>query len=331
MEAKDISIIYVFGRKDTWQDYLNGKEVPWLKIGQTTCLLDEDKWIGAANRVRQEKHTGIPVTCRLYEVFSYPYKTGAIDSTFRKILTDDMYKVENSIDNNKEITDPYELKAGNEFVYNVTRSQILNAQAKYEHRLLLDSMKNQKGGGDNSLLRKLILDNQISPFDDIENDSDVECSLVSVETKGLDPLMKKIYDAIPSHIKSAYQPALYDGKRYIILKSSRKGFWYSAGYSTRYRQCSVAYETKGGEKKRDELNSLGIDSPSFQIEELQGIKNQNKWAWRVTGSLDQTENQVIKWFVDNISAMCSHFENLGTQGVSKSEGKAIVSEESSSD
>ena len=327
MEAKDVSIIYVFGPKDTWQDYLNGKEVPWLKIGQTTCLLDEDKWIGAANRVRQEKHTGIPVTCRLYEVFSYPYKNGAIDTAFRRILTNDMYKVENSLDNNRQITDQYELKAGNEFVYNVTRSQILNAQAKYEHRLLLDSMQTPKKGQDNSLLKRLVLDNQISPFDDIENDPEGGFT----DTKTLDPLMKKVFDALPSDIKSRYKPVIYGGKRYILLKSSRKGFGYSAGYSTRYRQCSVAYETTGGEEKRNELNSIGTDSPNLQIEELQGTKNQNKWAWRVTGSLDQTEDQVVKWFVDNISAMCSHFENLEAQVGSKSEGNAIISEEISLD
>ena len=34
--------------------------------------------------------------------------------------------------------------------------------------------------------------------------------------------------------------------RYLLIHSSRKGFWYSAAYSIRSRQIGVAYETYGG-------------------------------------------------------------------------------------
>jgi hypothetical protein len=306
MESKDVTIIYVFGPKESWQDYLRGMAVPWLKIGQTRCKLNEDKWQGAATRVRAEKHTGIPVTCRFYEVFSYPFRAGALDTDFRAILTADMFNLANSIDNNKQITDPYEIKAGNEFVYNVTRSQILNAQAKFEHGLLVESLQKQNDDPVRSLLERLILDNQVSPFDDIETDTE-DGSTKSEGYKNPDPLMKRVYENLPEEIGRI--TSLFDANHhYIIIKSARKGFWYSAGYSTRYRQTYVAYETKGGEKSRDMIRSLKLECDELRLSEQQGTKNKNKWSWRVTGSLDQTEDQVITWFVDNIKSMYSLFD-----------------------
>ncbi len=304
MKDKEISIIYIFGPSRLWQDYMSGKPVSWLKIGKTNGNLSDDKWTRAAKRVNQESHTGIPETSRLYEVYSYPFQRGNYDDVFRKILTDDMFSLENSKTNNKLISDPYEIKAGDEFVYNVTRKQIQKARNDYEHGLIISNFKNKES---DQLLKDLVLSNQISPFDEVEVIDNMSTQKVN-GGKNPDPLMKRLYDSLPESIKSL--ATLNNGERYhyITIKSKRSNFWYSAAYSTRSRQISVAYETYGGEKSRDEIRSLNIECNAFILEEQQGTKNPEKWSWRVTGSLDQSEDDVIAWFIEKILAVYTLFE-----------------------
>ena len=111
----------------------------WLKIGETHSQ-DEtsDKLEIAMARVRLETHTGIQYTCRLYDAFEYPYKSKT-DDAIRKILAEELFDLGTSKATNKNITDPYEIKAGQEYVYGATRDQIKNALAVFERNLLLDN------------------------------------------------------------------------------------------------------------------------------------------------------------------------------------------------
>lgn len=299
MDKKEILIIYVFGPSRLWQDYINGKVISWLKIGKTSCNYGEDKWEIAAKRINATRHTGIPETSRLYEVFSYPFKNSREDDIFRKILTDDMFTLDNSKAKNKQILDPYEIKAGEEFVYEVTRNQIHNAQAKYEHRLILN---NYKKSNKNNLLMDLIVSNHDYSFEDVE----VKTHPTSQNSPN--SLMVKLCEALPNNIKE--NTTLYNGEqyRYITIKSNRKGFWYMAALSLRYRQITVAYETYKGEKGRNEIDTLNLDYKNLPIALQQGKKKPEKWSWQVTENLNESEDEVIQWFVDKITKMYSIFE-----------------------
>ena len=138
------TIIYVFGPKRLSPQYSSNTELKlqeggWLKIGQTSEENDNiDKWESAMVRINQEVRTGIPEVCQLFEVFEYPEQTGKTDDTVRSLLTDDIYNLECSKVHNQNI-DKYEIRAGREFVYGVTRSQVVNAIAKFERNLILDN------------------------------------------------------------------------------------------------------------------------------------------------------------------------------------------------
>ena len=195
----NISLIYVFGPKRQWQDYFNGKKVDWLKIGKHSCPPTSDKWEEAVKYINSRAHTGIPEICRVYEVFSFPFMSGDYDDIFRRILTDDMFTLDNSKALNKLPRDPYEVKAGDEFVYNVDRNQIANARKSFEHGILLDLLSNCPNP-DSDIIRQLIIDNQTSPFD--TEDTDGEEGKTPIERKGNpDPLMKKLYESLPEEIR----------------------------------------------------------------------------------------------------------------------------------
>ena len=306
MKTKQVSLIYIFGPKRLWQDYLQGKPISWVKIGKHDCNDGEDKWTSAVKRINSISHTGIPEPSRLYEVFAYPHQKGNYDDDFRNILTQELYTINNSKTNNRLIDDPFEIKAGKEFVYDVNRDQIRNAKKVYERDLMLKFDKSLL-----PVLQDMILANQINPFDELEVADTMNKSSKQPGSKRPDPLMEKVYNNLPEYIKSITTPSSGERYRYVLIKSERPGFGYSASYSIRKRLISVAYETFGGEKSRDEIRAYGYASRGLQIEEQQGSKRADKWAWRVTGSLDQPEDQVVAWFVENICEMYSLFENLG--------------------
>ena len=136
------TIIYVFGPKRLASLYFANKELElknggWLKIGLTSSSDDGmDKRDLAIKRINPESRTGIPEVCQLFDVFEYPEQQGKTDDKIRNILTDDIYNLECSRIHNKEI-EKHEIKAGSEFVYGVTRNQVFNAVAKFEHDLIL--------------------------------------------------------------------------------------------------------------------------------------------------------------------------------------------------
>lgn len=313
------TIIYVFGPKRLSPQYSSNTELKlqeggWLKIGQTSEENDNiDKWESAMVRINQEVRTGIPEVCQLFEVFEYPEQTGKTDDTVRSLLTDDIYNLECSKVHNQNI-DKYEIRAGHEFVYGVTRSQVLNAIAKFERNLILDNYG--KEGFDN--LMQMIKDNNSgdSPLEiNQDMDSSAEIS-TNKKSEWCDYLWNSVIDKIKSTIGSSISNP--KGRPYINFNSPRrKDFFYDCGYSVRYGITTVTISTLNGEhakKQMDEFiakNDVLTQLPNLKLK--QGTKQKNKWAWLITDTLDKTDDELVNWFADTILKFYSIFENIEGQ------------------
>lgn len=313
------TIIYVFGPKRLSPQYfsnteLNQHEGGWLKIGQTSEDNDNiDKWKSAMVRINQEVRTGIPEVCQLFEVFEYPDQTGNTDDNIRSLLTDDIYNLECSKVHNQNI-DKYEIRAGREFVYGVTRSQVLNAIAKFERNLILDNYG--KKGFDN--LMQMIKDNN-SGESPLEINQDIDSSAeVSTNKKSewCDNLWNSIIDKIKGTIGSSISNP--KGRPYISFNSpSRKDFFYDCGYSVRYGITTITISTFNGEKAKEEMddfitkNNILTLLPDLKLK--QGTRQKDKWAWLITGTLNKPDEELVNWFADNILKFYSIFENIDGQ------------------
>ena len=313
------TIIYVFGPKRLSPQYSSNTELKlqeggWLKIGQTSEENDNiDKWESAMVRINQEVRTGIPEVCQLFEVFEYPEQTGNTDDAIRSLLTDDIYNLECSKVHNQNI-DKYEIRAGREFVYGVTRSQVLNAIAKFERNLILDNYG--KEGFDN--LMQMIKDNNSgdSPLE-INQDIDPSAEIsTNKKSEWCDNLWNSVIDKIKSTIGSSISNP--KGRPYINFNSPRrKDFFYDCGYSVRYGITTVTISTLNGEDAKTQMdefiakNDVLTQLPDLKLK--QGTKQKNKWAWLITDTLDKTDDELVNWFADTILKFYSIFENIERQ------------------
>lgn len=313
------TIIYVFGPKRLSPQYSSNTELKlqeggWLKIGQTSEENDNiDKWESAMVRINQEVRTGIPEVCQLFEVFEYPEQTGNTDDAIRSLLTDDIYNLECSKVYNQNI-DKYEIRAGREFVYGVTRSQVLNAIAKFERNLILDNYG--KEGFDN--LMQMIKDNNSgdSPLE-INQDIDPSAEIsTNKKSEWCDNLWNSVIDKIKSTIGSSISNP--KGRPYINFNSPRrKDFFYDCGYSVRYGITTVTISTLNGEDAKTQMdefiakNDVLTQLPDLKLK--QGTKQKNKWAWLITDTLDKTDDELVNWFADTILKFYSIFENIEGQ------------------
>lgn len=313
------TIIYVFGPKRLSPQYSSNTELKlqeggWLKIGQTSEENDNiDKWESAMVRINQEVRTGIPEVCQLFEVFEYPEQTGNTDDAIRSLLTDDIYNLECSKVHNQNI-DKYGIRAGREFVYGVTRSQVLNAIAKFERNLILDNYG--KEGFDN--LMQMIKDNNSgdSPLE-INQDIDPSAEIsTNKKSEWCDNLWNSVIDKIKSTIGSSISNP--KGRPYINFNSPRrKDFFYDCGYSVRYGITTVTISTLNGEDAKTQMdefiakNDVLTQLPDLKLK--QGTKQKNKWAWLITDTLDKTDDELVNWFADTILKFYSIFENIEGQ------------------
>lgn len=157
MEEK-ITIIYVFGPKKCYEDYQNNicldTDGTWVKIGQTniTCNLSDfddisclknDIYNKSLYRIKQEVRTGIPVITKLYDAYIFPHESRKTDGEIRDILCKELYSLENSKANNKNLEDG-DIPAGEEFVYGVCKKNIQNAINNYVSIALLRCDKNHE-------------------------------------------------------------------------------------------------------------------------------------------------------------------------------------------
>jgi len=151
----NFTIVYVFGPEQCEDKYLNNdvlkrEAMEWVKIGQTDFvgniedvtpeILKEQSMA----RIKGEIRTGIPVTCKIYDVFIFPkiiengvQKNIKIDGLIRGKLCNELYDdIENSMQINKEVrADKTRIQAGDEFVYGASRPKILYAVQSYDHEL----------------------------------------------------------------------------------------------------------------------------------------------------------------------------------------------------
>ena len=312
------TIIYVFGPKRLSSQYfsnteLNREDGGWLKIGQTSETDDnKDKWESAMGRINQEVRTGIPEVCQLFDVFEYPEMSGNVDDRIRDLLTNDIYDLECSKAHNQNL-DKYEIKAGREFVYGVTRNQVLNAIAKFERDLILE--RYGKEGFDDFM--ELIKRNNSgeSPLEpDTEDESD------NAQANGNEAqeakiawcnhlwgrVIAKVKDKVP-HVSNP------TGRPYINFKSpSHEGFTYDCGYSTRYNMATVDIYTTGGEDAKNKMQAFiaenNVLSMLPDLKQKPGARQANKWAWLVSDTLDKSEDDLVDWFANTIISFYNAFE-----------------------
>lgn len=310
------TIIYVFGPKRLSSLYfsnaeLNQQDGGWLKIGQTSEVNDNiDKWDSAMKRIHGEARTGIPEVCQLFDVFEYPEQKGNTDDKIRSLLTNDIYNLESSISHNQDIVERYEIKAGRDFVYGVTRSQVLNAIAKFERNLILENY--DKDGFDN--LMKMIKDNNnVEPLFELNKDDDSN-DMISCDKKAewCDNLWNSVINKISNTINANITNP--KGRPYIYFDSpSRKGFFYDCGYSVRYGITTVFIGTLKGEDAKAEMetfiNTNDVLKLLPDLKLKQGTKNEKKWAWFVSETLDsKSDEELANWFVGTILKFYKIFE-----------------------
>lgn len=316
------TIIYVFGPKRLSARYfsnteLNQEDGGWLKIGQTSETDDNrDKWECAMGRIYQETRTGIPEVCQLFDVFEFPDMSGNVDDRIRDLLTNDVYNLECSKIHNQNI-DKYEIKAGREFVYGVTRNQVLNTIAKFERDLILEHY----GKEDFEDFMELIKHNNSGelPFEPESDSTDIPVTSNEVSDAKViwcnniwERVIARVKDKVQSHINNPM------GRPYIGFKSpTHEGFVYDCGYSVRYNTVTVSIYTTNGEKAKDYMqNFISNNNVLSQLPNLKqrpGAKQDGKWIWLATDTLDKTDEELVNWFVDTILKFYSIFENIEGQ------------------
>lgn len=315
----DRTIIYVFGPKRLASLYVSGQELTlennggWVKIGQTKESDDNvNKWDSAMKRVTQETHTGIPEVCLLLDVFEYPFQKGNADDYLRKLLAETLYELRTSKNENKCV-EKSEIKAGREFVYGVTRTQIRNAFALYERNLILEC------SNDNEKMKTLIdfiVKNNTSddtPSDNDKGDDAMTVNGSDISIEGFDSLWENVKNRINNRIENHVSTP--QGRPYIFIKNKNfnkdKKFEYTCQISVRSGIISVAFNAYGGENERDNINAY-LDNNDDKLSNIvlkQGAKDKEKWAWCVLDSLDKSNDELIDWFENTFFSMYKVFES----------------------
>lgn len=229
-----------------------------------------------------------------------------------------MYCLECSKMHNQSV-DKYEIKAGREFVYGVTRNQVLNAVAKFERDLILDYYG--KDGFEDFM--ELIKHNNSGelPFEPVTEGAPTDAPATSNEAPDAnvvwcntiwEKVIERVKDKVQSHINNPM------GRPYIGFKSpNHEGFAYDCGYSVRYNTVTVSIYTTNGEKAKDYMqNFISNNNVLSQLPNLKqrpGAKQDGKWIWLATDTLDKTDEELVNWFVDTILKFYSIFENIEGQ------------------
>ena len=305
------TVIYIFGPKRLSEDYYKGNQLSienggWLKIGLTSCNLDEDPWSASMKRINQEVRTGIAETCRLLDVFEYPDLQGKADDRVRDILTSGLYTLENSKANNKQIADPYEIKAGNEYVYGVKRQNVLYAIQVFERQLTDEFYGTDRQSDFFECLKRN--NSAYEPYDDSQNSNDSSKS--SVGNEDCDAFWGKVLQKLPDKYRKSAHPS--KGKPYINFGLSTSSFGINAVFSTRKNEAMVDLNGfSGGEEGKNKvieyIKEKGIQQP---IKAVQGTKNKERWYWPETTPYDQEEDKLVDWFAEKIQIFYDNFEEL---------------------
>jgi hypothetical protein len=291
------TIIYIFGPKRLQDDYQNGKCLPqdttgWLKIGQTTTSTDEDKWNVAMARIKMISRTGVCEPSQLLDVFEYPKTTKHLDDIIRNELTSGVYNLDCSRRQNELVKEQeYEIKAGREYVYGASRKQVWAAIAVFERDLLIENQ-----GTDNfKNFIECITKNNETAIEDQENNT------TTIDNKDI-----KIYDDIVKDLNNKQIKATHpNNKNYGYIQSNGEISCYSFKFDRRYNQAIIAVETTGGDKSKQNIENYITNNNIRQNVALttpqQGIKNKDKYSWKLIKQYENYEETDIKnWFIANI-------------------------------
>lgn len=302
------TIIYVFGPRRLADIYFSDNKPMnldfggWLKIGQTaTSDSNQDVRSCALNRIRQESKTGIPEVCQLFDIFEYPEISGNTDDRVRDILTDEVYKLDSSKKQNSDKEKYAEIKAGREFVYGVTRKQVLNAIARFERDIIL----HHYGKDAFDLLMECVKNNAKNlSRDDMESEGNgTENNETAQWTDGL---WEDVKNRICSSSPQIGKISIPKGRPYFFINSAKykDKLFYTIKYSIRKGMASVSVETDKGNAVKEEIESIISTKPENnelkEIKAIPGVKSDKKWEWPLSTSINKSYDELVQWYVDTI-------------------------------
>jgi len=309
MNNKEKTVIYVFGPKRLSEDYKAGKVLTienggWLKIGLTTCNMADDAADAAMKRIQGEVRTGIAETCRLFEVFEYPLMPGKPDDEIRGILTSGMYNLDNSKDNNKKIEDIYEIKAGNEYVYGISKNNLRYAIIAFERELFKKYFN--KEAEDRQLFSDCIERND-SRYEMPVSDDDSSSTKTYTTNDKYDKFWEKVISKLPNNIKEIVH--LSKGRPYINIGNSNGRFMVNAVFSPQKDEAMVDLNgPKVGEEGKQEIERFIKDNGIANINALQGTRCLERWYWPETTQYSQDEENLVNWFAEKIQIFYDNFK-----------------------
>ncbi|MCQ2330910.1 MAG: hypothetical protein MJZ55_02870 [Paludibacteraceae bacterium] len=322
MSTVKVTVVYVFGPSKDYDAYMSGKSVEWLKIGMTNKKSSKENIEDVAReRISQEAHTGLPVTCKLYDVFSFP-SNGKVDLQIRRKLREIGYSnVDFSSD--KSNLDDKEIKPGTEFVYNVNRNQVKHAVMSYTFDLLMNCL----GSQDDQMTENLT-----SLYGIVSENLRIESSVPDDENESnLSPRSSSNMVSLWNKVKSYLKGIEYTnyGRPYVIVKSKHEECRYSMAFNKKSETLLVCFESyakkdpkkkkyfrkpKGDDVLRDQIqDAIDANLPSSEICNLQpeqGVKRSDKWTWISRKSAFESDEDNAKWFAGKITEMYEYFENL---------------------
>ena len=174
------TVVYVYAPEQYKADYMAGKTIPRVKIGETYADADDCQTCMEASMKRiNQQSTSFEEYNYLLQWFVFPYKEGT-DIAIRKILTENIYHLSSSskIDNVNNLKkkrygeDKRQTKIGQEFAYRVNIAQVNTAVSAYKLKAKMEELINDKGidPAFKARLRGIITD-MLENLDDVVKES----------------------------------------------------------------------------------------------------------------------------------------------------------------
>lgn len=141
------TVVYVYAPIKYKDEYMRGRSIPNVKIGETTSDADDcDTCMEAAMKRINQQSTGFKEYMYLLQWFVFPYKKNT-DDAIRKILTEDIYHLSSSkkVDGRKNDNDKRMTKIGQEFAYDVNIAQVNTAISVYKLKTKMEELIDDRG------------------------------------------------------------------------------------------------------------------------------------------------------------------------------------------
>lgn len=147
------TVVYVYAPEQYKQAYMEGKEIPRVKIGETYADANDCQTCMEASMKRiNQQSTSFEEYNYLLQWFVFPFKEGT-DIAIRKILTENIYHLSSSakIDNVNDMKikrygeDKRQSKIGQEFAYKVSIAQVNTAVSAYKLKAKMEELINDRG------------------------------------------------------------------------------------------------------------------------------------------------------------------------------------------